>query len=313
VLFRSGDPTTGLSAPVALPGAVAPIDALVRDFDADGDADVLLLDASATAPAATLFRNDGGPSGAVVWTPIAQPAMTSLVGPSGAAGRFDADAYADVAWGGAVFLGSPSGVFVSGPPLTPALSRPCAAGDLDGDGLDDLFESCGARRPCLGGGAFGAGVDPFGGAVANSSLRAPTLLAWDRDGDLDAMHRLPGAGTVLLTNLTRQLARGAVARPARTASLELFGAPGGFFTLFASTGPAALGAGPWGTVLIDPANAVLAAFGAHPATGPSAGRTSLSFAVPNSAGLVGLSLYWQAVDDATFHVTNRLVTEVYGF
>jgi hypothetical protein len=311
VHLRYGDHVNGLSAPVFLvvPGFVN--DAVPGDFDGDGDPDVLVVLGTPFGGVATLWRNDGGPPDALVWTPVAQPAMAGWTGHFASAGRFDGDATTDVALGGTIYFGGPTGVLVSGPPLSPPILDAAASADVDGDGLEDLIERFGPRRPNLGGGVFGPPIFAINSAGLPAGV-PPLVRDFDQDGDLDSLH-LGGNAPVLLLNTTRQLARGAVARPGRNASLDLFGAPGGSFTLFASTGPASVGAGPWGTVLIDPANAVLAAFGAHPAAGPSAGRTSLSFAVPNYPAFVGLSLYWQAVDDATFHVTNRLVTEVYGF
>lgn len=300
----------GLSPPVPLGPLAACVGMFVADFDTDGDRDVLQLNHPTSAIPTTLFVRGTGS-----WTAVPQPPIVASFGSwAAASGDFDGDPLLDLAIAGTVFVGTASGVFVPGPTLSPPLSTRTRAADFDGDGLDDLYESSGFRRPCLGGGAFGPRVAYAASAgTPGFDFGHPSTEDFDRDGDIDVLLRR-GNGATLLSNCTRQLASRAPARPGRTATLDLYGAPGGGYALYVATGPADFTLGALGTVFIDPTSAVQASAGFHPgAATTSAGTTSFAYAVPAAPAIIGLSLWWQAVDLNSLRVTNRIETRIAGY
>ena len=110
-----------------------------------------------------------------------------------------------------------------------------------------------------------------------------------------------------MSNTTRQIALGSIPRPGRPASVDLYGAPTGIWSLWVSSGTTSFSLPPWGTVLIDPASAQQAAFGtfAGPAA-PLPGTAALAVTVPPIPALVGWTTYWQSIDLASTRFTNRI-------
>jgi hypothetical protein len=174
--------------------------------------------------------------------------------------------------------------------------------DADDDGDPDFVTWWGQLRRNQGTGVFSAPE------MLPSQLTYPILHAdFDRDGDED----LVGSGPSILSNTTRQLARGLPARPGRPASVELRGAPGGSWLLFASAGTGNLSLPPFGTVFLDLATTQLITSG----TFSPSGAATVSAITPSTPGIIGLSVYWQALMFETVgpRLTGLEVTTVSAF
>ena len=118
----------------------------------------------------------------------------------------------------------------------------------------------------------------------------------------------------MLTNLTRQIARGSIPRPGRPASIDLYGTPGGAVVPLRLDGTTSFPFPPFGNVLIDPASAVQFASGTFGQPGtPLAGTATVAALTPNEPALVGWTTYWQALDAAAMSLTNRLTVTVLSF
>jgi hypothetical protein len=130
---------------------------------------------------------------------------------------------------------------------------------------------------------------------------------FDRDGDQDVVTR----GPAILTNMTRQLSRKLPPRPGRPASLEIGGVPGTAWALYASTGISSLNLPALGLVRLDLANLQLGATGVI----PSAGLSVVGGVTPTVPGIVGFTVYWQAVmfEAAGPRLTGLEVTTVAGY
>jgi hypothetical protein len=268
----------------SLPGFAAH-DLVLLDADGDQDLDV------ATIP--SLFLNDGsGGFTPAVGLPGPPPGYTLD------AGDLDGDGDADLLVDNLIFLNTGTGAF------TPAGSVPLVnytvwfvgldtrALDVDGDGDLDIVEARGWFHRNAGNATFSA-AEPL-----PRGLTFPIALAdFDGDGDQD----LVAKGPSILTNMSRQLSRGVPARPGRPASLELGAAPGTPWALFASTGTTSFPLPPLGTVRLDLAGLQLAAVGT---TGPN-GLSTVTAVVPATPGIVGLTIYLQAV---VYHASGPRLT-----
>ncbi|HYC77897.1 MAG TPA: VCBS repeat-containing protein [Planctomycetota bacterium] len=280
------------------------IDLKVGDVDGNGYPDVVEL--SGTTPTqATITYHLGGPSG------VTSVAQNLAVGGPIAVGDLDDDGDDDLVVGAQTFLnagGVPSLASVS--PTTPVNAIDLA--DLDEDGLLDLVETPATVRTGVPGFAFGApdaATDVFVPSYLDDWGTRSAVVDVDRDGDLDVV----APGPRVFVNARRQIASRDVVLPGTPATLDLFGAPGGTWWLFASPGVAQIPAPPFGTLLIDPAAAVPVAASVYPASGPSAGAASLTFMAPAGPAFIGLSLYWQAFDGASAKTTNRATTTVTAY
>ena len=156
--------------------------------------------------------------------------------------------------------------------------------DANADGLLDVLHN---GRVYLN-----TGAATFASPITLASYVSGWWVAvadFDRDGDHDAV--IPAGYPRLYSGLARQLTRGNPARPGRPASFDLRGPSLGTWTLFASTGPAAIPLPPYGTVWIDPAPAIILGSGSL----DTVGRGSWSTVVPTSPSFVGQSFFVQAV------------------
>ena len=147
--------------------------------------------------------------------------------------------------------------------------------DVDTDGYPDLVMSNGWLSRNLGGAAA------FATPVALPAPLVGPIVHGDFDGDGD--EDLVAHGPAILTNMKRQLARKLPARSGRLASLEIGGAPGTPWFLFASTGTANLSLPPLGTALLDLTTIQLAATG----TVPAGGISTFSGIAPSAPGASG--------------------------
>src|SRR5262249_22259818 len=159
---------------------------------------------------------------------------------------------------------------------------------LNGDGYPDIIGtgfgvSGGTVLLLNAGGTFSAPqvMDNFYNWTFGYSWTPSHFLVADLDGDGDP--DVIGPGPRILMNTTRQIARGSLARINHPTSLDLYGPPGSPWLLYASLGPASIPWSTWGTVMIDPATAVLFATGSF----PPAGVSTLSGFIPNNPALIG--------------------------
>ncbi|HZO05052.1 MAG TPA: VCBS repeat-containing protein, partial [Solirubrobacterales bacterium] len=150
LVISLNDGDGGFEAPTPLPsGGFSPDDPLVADFDADGHLDL----ASANGSSYSVYLGNGDGS--------FEPALNEEIEDWAltiAAGDFDDDGIVDLALGNVdagtvrILLGEGDGTFVAAPPvdleaLAPEEECFCveiwgiAAGDLDGNGRDDLVVS----------------------------------------------------------------------------------------------------------------------------------------------------------------------------
>lgn len=272
---------------------------LVGDFDGDGAEDVLQVGASTPTPTPSVIHAARLGGAATI-------ALPGISGQYAAAGDLDGDGTTDLVIDGSVYF------FVAGAPTPgPPLPGPPLAGrgelvDLDGDGDLDLIEAPAAFRLNLGAANFGP-VTTIIPATPNTPPMRVRTADLDRDGDLDLL----APGPHVLVNVARQIAPLAPPRLGRPSGVDLFGAPGGGWALFFSPSPAEYALAPYGTLLIEPTAAVSAGVGVYPVAGAAdAGRASIPFFVPDVPALLGLTLYWQAVDLATARLTNRLTSVV---
>ncbi len=263
--------------PQTLPAFVsAPV---LGDFDGNGTVDILSSSGGATA---ALYNTGVGLFVAGTPPPAAPQAAIDA----------DDDGDLDLVAGQQLYLNVPGTGFVLAPAGALPLSGPApcfspgatVVADMDGDGRIDLLDTCGLFHRNVGPASFAAPVAiPY-------PLQLPLVHGdFDRDGDVDLL----GSGMRVLSNATRNLAPGSIARPGRMASLELDGYATRGWQLYASAGRSALPLPPYGLVQIDLATALFVTAG----TFDLDGRGQMAVLVPNVPALVGLTVWWQAVVD----------------
>jgi hypothetical protein len=303
VAFNLGP--AGFSTLVPLPGLHGTHQ--VALLDADGDLDVDIVEAnsigSAAPDASVLLLNDGTGSFAPA-PPSALP-----IGPAARviAADFDGDGDFDLVMEGQVLLNDGTGTFVPAPISPGFWAIVVDAFDADADGDVDLLMFPAGSAPITifyndGTGAFPA-TEPL--AIPGLTTDPPARADFDGDGDQDLA---TSWGPRILSNTTRQLARGLIARPGRTASLDLYGPPGSQWQLWVSGGTASIPVPNWGTVFIDPLTAALFATGIFPASGTA----SVSGAIPNNPALIGLTAWFQAAVLPQHALTNGEVIQILG-
>jgi hypothetical protein len=261
------------------------------DFDGDGDTDVA---AAGLSGAGTLFVNVGG-----VLAP--QPLGFTAFATSIAAGDLDLDGDVDLLHGATPLLNGGSAVFSPQPALVSpsGVYDDAHVADFDLDGFPDALYA---------GALFRGSPAVFGPAETILPYARITGVGdLDRDGDLD----LVDATGRIVRNTARQLARGALARPGRTASLTIYGAPNEPVDLVACAGllPTAVDLGPWGALHVDPATFLFAL----PIALDASGFAEVGGPVPSSPALVGATLRWQAAFPVPARLSGLVTTLVEGF
>ena len=160
--------------------------------------------------------------------------------------------------------------------------------DYDGDGDLDIY---GTEYRLL------KNFTSFGAYIETSDLLPPMKVGatgytvahdFDRDGDVDVVH---SGALVQLTNLSIQLARRDAPRIGKPLTMDLHGGPGAPWLTGISTATAVQSLPPFGTLLIDPAGLVAVLSGSL----DGQGRDAITLPIPNAAGLVGLTVHWQAL------------------
>ncbi|MCK5943408.1 MAG: VCBS repeat-containing protein [Planctomycetes bacterium] len=167
--------------------------------------------------------------------------------------------------------------------------------DLDVDGRIDLVELPLAPRDSVPprilhnvGGAFAPIISPdfdwprYAGSDGVGDI--------DEDGDPDLLAR-GKTGSLLFRNLHRQIAWRSLPRIGRPLTLDVYGRANQTYVLAASLSSVALPATGIGTLRVDPTTlTVMAVGGIDPL-----GRAEFSAQVPNAPGLLGATVFWQAL------------------
>ena len=301
VLINLG--AAGWSAPVQLPSH-ATRDLAIVDLDGDGDLDLVEANSLPTYDGTAILLNDGAGN----FTAATTGAIGAFNANAVAAGDLDGDGDRDLVLDQQVWINAAPLVFVAGPtlPITGTVNQLDLV-DADRDGDLDLVVGA-FPQPWPGNIVVlvndGAGNFTLAQTIPNGYSSRVSLADLDRDGDVD----LIGVGPRILTNVTRQIAKGSILRPGRVASLELYGPSSGSWALFASTGTGVLQVPPIGTVLLD--LAALQPFGSG--TLSPAGTATLSTLLPPAPALVGFTTYLQALVASPSHVTNLEIMTVLG-
>jgi len=286
--------------------------------DVDGDGDLDAITGSITS-GSRLYLNGG--TGA--FTDVTATNLPAASGGTQALALGDVDGDGDLdaflgkttgLGGHRLYLNGGTGVFadVSGTNL-PALidnTTAVALGDVDGDGDLDVFLGAGQNRLYLNAGT-GVFTDVSGTNVPVPLVDFTLGIALgdvDGDGDLDAF---AGNGTTakqnrIYTNLARQVAWSGIPRAGKPLTLDVGGPANGTWMLAASLATASIPIPPFGTLRLSPATL----FHVGSGTLDPQGRGSVTFLVPSSPTLVGVSVYWQALVGPPPLLTNLEITTV---
>jgi hypothetical protein len=306
-------------------------------FDQGPFPDLVVLDAEFPARQLRIIRNVSG---------VLSPAVVieSAVGASIViAADFDSDGFQDLFL---LMQGGPSRMLVNDGNANfygvniGISGYLAAAGDINGDGLPDLyvdeqiwFNSGGfsfAAGPAIpyvyGGSAWLMDIDEdgsidlldgsgghrrhLGGGLFAPPLApiggylfgvAGTPVDLDRDGDLDAV----STSGVVMMNTTRHVHLPLFPRVGRPTSVKLYGDASGIYFLFGSAFSADIPMGPHGRAFLDPTRMFLAQLGTFGVAFSSDERVAtFNGIVPADPSLVGQTLYWQVLDQ-NLRLSNR--------
>ncbi len=177
---------------------------------------------------------------------------------------------------------------------------PAAAGDVDGDGDQDFVLGGDPKALYLndGNGFFSDASSPRMPARRSSSEYFAACALGDVDGDADLDIVWGGQRSLVLDfNLQRQLDAPLLMRSGRTYTLEVYARYGppsvaDVAVPFISTGTALIPLPPLGTLGLDPTQMLALPVFVIP---QPAGVGSVSLSVPNLPGLVGVTIYSQAL------------------
>lgn len=268
------------------------------DLEQDGDLDVLLA-----SPGVELLRNDAGS-----WTDVTGQLSFDEVqeldsGDPDRDGDTDVLVYADAANG--LHANNGTGVFskVRDFELQPgdaSLGQPMATlADFEGDGDEDVFLGYSEIFERKRSGAF----ERNGFFVVPRLAGRLELGDVDLDGDLDQL-----LGGEIHYNIARHVWGPAPAKLGRDFRFELSGDAGAPWALYYSpfTGNSVIPG--LGTLLLG-TPMIQAASGNFDSRGHA---QNLEF-IPNSAALVGTTLYWQALVGQPLHYTNREKVTITGY
>ena len=179
--------------------------------------------------------------------------------------------------------------------------------DMDGNGAPDILA---VGREDDYGSPYGAKLymNDGGGAFRSAPHRLPRGLVGsrmafgdvDEDGDPDMLMCDPGWGYGrLYSNLRRHVAWRSLPRIGWTMDMDLNGAPDDFWLLASALGTTRIPLG-IGVLFLDPSTLVVVGSGVL----DNAGKGTMPIPVPNDLGLVGTSVYWQAVIGSPMRLTN---------
>jgi hypothetical protein len=269
-------------------------DAAFGDVDGDGDTDVFIGNTWHQWYGAlnSLFLNDGH----AVFSDASSQLPPDYFATEGVElGDVDRDGDLDAVLANyniygksQLYLNDGTGTFTdasSRVPIGYEMTKDVALADFDADGdLDILFANNQADTYYVNDGT---------GYFTDASDLAPSVESWggltvgdiDGDGDLDVL------GGFTYVNLARHLSWRGLPRPGRPFDLDLAGSPNGLFFLLWATRTAHLTVPRYGLLSLDPG----ALFATSQGTLDGYGKRSLTIDVPPDPGLVGLSVYCQAL------------------
>ena len=286
------------------------------DVDGDGDLDMIIGNYHyyPYGQQNRLYLNDGMGTFTDV-TAARMPAVsdnTSVV----ALGDVDGDGDLDVVFGNAgnygqqnrLYLNDGIGTFAdvtaARMPVDSDITLAVALGDVDGDGdLDIVFGNVdyysGRQNRLYLNDGTGTYTDATAARMSVDSdyTNAVALGDVDGDGDLDIVFGNYAGQNRLYSNLLTQLDAPFLVRLGFPYQLDAYARYGSQRVVdvavpFVSTGTASIPLAPWGTFGLDPTQMVARSPFVIP---QPAGVGSVSFAVPNVPGLVGVTVYAQAL------------------